>query len=500
MRDHTGAVALGYNPPFQHPVPSYRDRRYLDAVERWFTAVWRTIGDVTYPNGPVVAIQLDNEPSVCFQDSMYGTDYSDASIAAFRGWLRSRYVDDVAAWRAAWDDAGLSDFGSAEAPRPPSLAVQPANPRRLHDWIAFKTDTTAEYLADLKAMHERMGGQELLYTVNLVTHPIHDVPVSHAAISRTVGASVGEDHYYIPPLDTSDVHRLARSAATARAAGEPLPWVPELQAGIWRSPGEVVEYPDPTPLEQEIWWGAGLVLGFSGFNLYMLADRENWELAPLRADGGRSDFLAPVDRLVRVAQQLPAALTSPAVPVAVVAWHRPDAYAAYTVVGTSRIPKVDWYDADVAGPYQQWDATLLRLTELGLPYDLWDTATELTASPELPLIVPARCGLDPQSLDRIRATGRRVIEFTTQTELDQLTLSAPSLLGPHGREPRTLVGLRGGAVHLVHWGEGLDNAVLHLPAQPNGQLTCLSTGTRIPFSSDGAVLAVAPGHRVFTLS
>jgi hypothetical protein len=270
-------------------------------------------------------------------------------------------------------------------------------------------------------------------------------------------------------------------------AGEPLPWVPELQAGIWRSPGEVVKYPDPTPLEEEIWWGAALALGFSGFNLYMLANRENWELAPLAQDGRRSDFLDPVDRLVSMAQQLPSALTAPAAPAVVVAWHRPDAY-----------------DADTANPYQQWDATLARLTELGVPYDLWDTATELTAPLDLPLVVPARSGVDRQTLAKVRATGRQIIELTEPaSDLHELAFSAPGIVGPQGREPRTLVGLRHTSdaciVHVIHWGHGVPDATLHLRDQPDGHLTCFSTGEPIPFRSGTAALPVVPGHRVYTL-
>ncbi|MEV6288628.1 beta-galactosidase [Kribbella sp. NPDC051770] len=483
VRDDQGEIVLGYNPPFQHPMPSYADERYLSVVEDWFAAVWAAIGDQVHPHGPVVALQLDNEPSLCFQDSLYGSDYSEASVTAYREWMRDRYGDTSTVW----------------PPRRPSLDGPPSA-QSLEDWIAFKTASTTRYLATLKQMHEKLGGQDLLYTVNLVTHPVHDVPVAHSAVRRDVGAATGEDHYYIPPLDTADIHRLARSAATARAAGEPLPWIPELQAGIWRSPGELVEYPDPTPLEQEVWWGAAVALGFAGFNLYMLGNRENWELAPLENDGRRSDFFAPIDQLVGLAHRRPDALTAPVVPSVVVAWHRPDAHAAYSVTGTSRLPDVDWYDEETAAPYRLWERTLLELTERGMPYDLWDTATELVSPVEVPVVIPPRCGVDPDQVAWLRAEGRTVIEVTDQLP----ALPSPALIGPGGRIPNTLIGIRPLPgeliVHVVHWGDGFDDSLLYLPGVPNGTLTDLTSPQSTLFRFEHAPLKLVPGHRVYAVT
>ncbi|MGW6279181.1 beta-galactosidase [Kribbella sp. NPDC055071] len=506
VRDDAGEIALGYNPPFQHPMPSYSHPGFLEAVDGWFTAIWAVVGDLVFPNGPVIAFQLDNEPSTCFQDSMYRSDYSDAAVEAYRKWLWERYDGSPQSWRTAWADETLTSFDQAEPPYRPVPGAS-AVARRLYDWIDFKTDTAVRYLAELKAIHHRLGGQDLLYTVNLVTHPVHDVPVAHAAVSREVGAATGEDHYYIPPLATDDIHRLARSAATARAAGEPLPWVPELQAGIWRSPGERIDYPDPTPLEQEIWWGAAVALGFNGFNLYMLSDRENWELAPLGIDGGRSPFFAPIDNLVASARRRPDALTAPVTPSVVVAWHRPDAKAAYTVTGTSRIPDVDWYDEDAAAAYCAWDTTLLQLTAAGLAYNLWDTATELTEPIGIPLVVPPRSGVDQEHLVLLRATGRRIIELTepaTTSQLNDLGPDSPAIISPAGRVPQTLVTARrttdGHILHIVNWGSDRTDAVLRFPCAPDGILTHVPTGRATPFRSGCAAVHLTPGHQTLHLA
>jgi hypothetical protein len=506
-RDDEGQVVIGYNPPFLHPVPSYSDPAFRAIVQRWFHDVWDVIGEFVYPHGPVVAMQLDNEPSSSFQDAMYAGDYSQSSVDGFRTWLAHRYAGDVDAFRAAWNTA--ADFGTVQPPRRPAQGIAAAARTAQHDWIEYKTHATAEYLSALKQLHVELGGGALLYTVNLVTHPIHDVPVAHRAIREGVGAITGEDHYYIPPLDVADIHRLARSAATARAAGEPIPWVPELQAGIWRSPGEAVDYPDPTPLEQEIWWGAAFTLGFSGANLYMLVDRENWEYSPVGASGEKSAFFRPVRRLAAAVAAEPELLTLPVRCPVVVAWHRADAYDAYAVVGTSRVPDVAWGDTATTAAYRSWDETLLRLTERGIPFDLWDTTTELTADPAVPVIVPDGCGVSPGLLDALVSAGRRIVSAGPDSgwaELGSIGGSFPTIVTDSGPLASTLTTARESAdassiiVHVVHWGAGEADARMLLPATDGGELRSLHDGTVTLVADHVASVSIAPGHHVFVLT
>ncbi|SDZ45447.1 beta-galactosidase [Herbiconiux ginsengi] len=499
--DDAGEVVIGYNPPFQHPVPSYAHPDYLAEVRAWFGAVWDAVRGQVYPAGPIIALQLDNEPSICFQDSLYGADYSDSALAGFRSWLRERYRDDPERLLAGWGvDPGA--VGSVEPPRRPDAVASITAPARVRDWIEFKTSATGDYLAALQTMHRELGGEGLLYTVNLVTHPVHDVPVAHSAIRAATGAAIGEDHYYIPPLDAADLHRLARSAATARSAGEPLPWVPELQAGIWRSPGEDVRYPDPTPLEQEIWWGAAIALGFAGANLYMLADRENWEYAPLSSDGQRSPFFRPIARLRLLSRFHPDALTLPALPSVVVAWHRQDAYDAYAVTGTSRLPDVPWHDETAARAYTAWDETLAALTARGVSYDLWDSAGELPAPAGAPLVVPPHSGVPVHLLDAVARSGRAVIRLDDDlADLDRVIEGMPHIVTASGRVGETLVSVRdrrtGSIVHVVHWGGGCTGARLRLPGVEGRRVREIGVEGSTWSDPETMRFALVPGHRVF---
>ena len=508
-RDDQGDVVVGYNPPFQHPTPSYSNPAYLTAVRRWIADVWNALGEYVHPRGAIAMVQLDNEPSLAFQDSMYGSDRSEAAVVAFRSWLERRYGGDADAVRSAWDESGLQGFSRAQPPRRPAPGELPATDRKLYDWIEFTTWATADYLAQLSTMHESSGGGALLRTVNLVTHPVHDVPVSHSSIRGAVDAAVGEDHYYIPPLDTADIHRLARSAATARAAGEPLPWIPELQAGIWRSPGEHVEYPDPTPLEQEIWWGAAIALGFKGFNLYMLADRENWEFSPINSAATRSPFFRPIEKLSASLAKSMETLTASPLPDLVIAWHRPDAWDAYAVMGTSRVPDVAGADPVRAEAYKAWDETLETLTALGVTYDLWDTATEPVVDGRA-IVVPPLSGIDPDAIAALRDAGRTIVQLVERDpELIASALSGtldglPSARSDGGRLGRALVSVRESnsesIAHIVFWGGDAVDATIELPGWPDGVASFAATGARTKISKGRAHLTLTPGHHVLVMS
>jgi hypothetical protein len=334
---------VGYNRPFQHPVPCYLHPRYLDHVRRWLRLVHEHIRDFLYPRGPVALIQLDNEPSYCFRDGMYEADYHPVVLAEYRRWLLERHG------RLA--DADL------EPPR------HPDSTRREDDWVRFREWLLVEYLRRLRDMHIEAGATGLVFTVNYNMHLIDGVPQSPEAIRAGTGVLGGMDHYYEPPLDADDVLALARASALVRAAGEPLPWSPEIQAGIWRSPGETVSYPDPTPAEQELYYLAALAFGLKGLNFYMLVSRENWEGAPLGPDGTQRPNLAGVRRVVQLFERLPElAELEPITPIAL-AWdptHARNAYAATNDPARRR-------------PYELTVAAFATLTRAGYLPRLWNT-------------------------------------------------------------------------------------------------------------------------------
>ncbi len=457
-RDAWGRPIVGYNPPFLHPVPCYQHPGYRTAARSWFAAVWDQLGDLCYPDGPIIAVQLDNEPSHCFSHALYYADYHPLAIAAFREWLTDRYHDDEAL-STSWQVA--SALETAEPPRPDDavgvLAAAGTLDQRLADWAEFCGAAIAEHLQFLRRTHAELGAGMLLPTVNIINPPVFETPLSHGVVRAVTGASTGVDHYYLPPLDLTDIDRLAKTAAFARLAGEPLVWAPELMAGIWRSPGEQVAYPDPTPAEQAAWWGAALALGYQGFNLYMLADRENWQYAPIGDDPSAEGFADAAHRLVAMLAEHTDVLRATPIAAASLAWHPADAAAAWCVTGTARGGDPVHTDPRARRGYDSWADAALELLRAGVPYDLVDTTTPQPAPRDgAVLLVPADSSTDDAAL---AAAGWQVCRLTADVGVAEL-VAAGKLRPPV--QVATTTGDCLGAItgsgsalylHLVNWGE-----------------------------------------------
>jgi len=258
--DADGKPVLGYNPPFQHHVPCYLHPRYLKASSAWLQAVGERIRGQVWPDGPVVMVQLDNEPSHCFRDGFNEAGHHPITLAAFR--------------------------------------------RRNWDWAEFQGWLLAEHLRQIRSTLVRAGLNQVVFTANYNDHPVPTVPQDPVVLRKAVRGVGGPDLYYTPPLRRADIVRLALWAALM-VEKEPAPWVPEAQAGIWRSPGVSESHPDPTPAEQRFWYLAALAFGFRGLNFYMLASRENWALAPLDSQGRPGPFLDSVRAALRVIKAFP---------------------------------------------------------------------------------------------------------------------------------------------------------------------------------------------------
>src|SRR5207244_883686 len=161
--DASGQPIVGYNPPFLHAVPCYLHPRYLAHARRWIRLVHEEVRDYLHPQGPGVLIQLDNEPSYCFRDSMYEADYHPVCLDAFARWLGDE--------RAA-------------PPRNPESAVEPGSERWCaeHDWIRFREWLLAEHVRLLRDAHVEAGATGVAFTVNYNDHTVDGVPQSQRAM------------------------------------------------------------------------------------------------------------------------------------------------------------------------------------------------------------------------------------------------------------------------------------------------------------------------------
>lgn len=362
--DADGQPILGYNPPWQHPVPSYLHPRYLRHARRWLRAVDRHLANAFYPHGPIVLVQLDNEPSYGFRDSMYGFDYHRVTIDRYRRWLLRRYRT-LEAIEASWGRA----LSSPDALDPPRRPTTTGSAREELDWIEFREWMIAEYLSRLRNCHESAGVNHVVFTANYNEHPVATAPQDGWRIARAIGGTGGADLYYEPPIRPPDLDRLARMVGVSRAQDPHLAWAPEIQAGIWRTPGDPT--PDPTAEEQELWWLAALAFGLRGLNLYMLADRERWAMAPLGGDGTPGRLWPAVVRLAQLIRTIPEwGRLRPVTPVALYLQAN-DVREAYRLLGPTRrqATRRSWaddYSELLRGGYLPavWDARARRPPEV----------------------------------------------------------------------------------------------------------------------------------------
>ena len=386
--DAAGQPVLGYNPPWQHRVPSYLHPRYLAHVRRWLRVVDRRLAGLFYPDGPIVLVQLDNEPSYAFRDTTFGFDYHPVIIERYRRWLLQRYGS-----LGAIEDAWGSPVATAQALEPPRGPKHEPSPYGL-DWIEFREWLIAEYLRRLRRYHETAGVGGALFTANYNDHPIASVPQDSWRIARAIGGTGGPDLYYVPPLTRSDVERLARTVAIARAHDPALPWAPEVQAGVWRTPGDPTL--EPTTDELEFWWLAAIAFGLRGLNLYMLADREKWAKAPLRVDGSHGPLWPAVERLSALIQAIPSwGRLAPVSPVALyrdqVSWR-----GSYAVSGSAGVSPNGSGD-----PAANWNRAFGLLLRTGYFPAVWDSRSD--APPGTRAVIVA----SPSALGSVRSTQLR---------------------------------------------------------------------------------------------
>jgi hypothetical protein len=262
-----------------------------------------------------------------------------------------------------------------------------------------------------------------------------------------------------------------------------------------------VDYPDPEPAEQEAWWGAALAVGFSGFNLYMLVDRENWEFAPIGSDGTPRDAAVRVRRIVRLLTEYPELTIARPATTVTVAWHRPDAYRAYAATGTARLPDVAWGNPAEATAYRHWLDTVTTLTRGGQLYDLWDTNEPLPSATRT-LIIPPESTTPPALIAAATESGVHVIDAGAL--LDQLT--AAGIRAPvrtAAADTLTTLSQTGSTafVHVVQWGERPPGRVelITSPDLHAARLQDLATGHTVEPVDGTFAISSRAGYRVLAV-
>jgi beta-galactosidase len=269
-RGHAGSPVWMPTPPRMWPVPSYASAAFRARVHAWYEAFGEVVRPFLAPDGPVVAVGVDNEAQMFFRVGAYDHDY---------------HPDSVAAWRAA---SGLD----GEPPR----EWNPGEAARCISWVRWKDQYIAHALEAFGKSLDAAGLAGIARFHNLPPgyHGYYDL----RGLQRAVGGPVGIDAY-TPRHEFRELRRRA-IAAVGNAAPVPIafevgvgffPWFPPLDAGD-----------DPTRERDHVL--SLLAAGIRGFNLYMAVERDRYYGAAISKTGVAEPHAAWIRTLITTLDEI----------------------------------------------------------------------------------------------------------------------------------------------------------------------------------------------------
>ncbi len=267
-RTGRGTPAWMPSPPRAWPIPSYASTAFLGKVRAWYAAVAEVAAPFLAPDGPVVAIGVDNEAQAFFRLGAYDLDY---------------HPDALRWWHEA---AGLEGLEEIAPPR----AWDPAQAARCARWVRFKDQYVARALGTLAAQLDEvgLGGVARFHNLPPGHHGLYDLRGVQAAI----GGPAGIDAY----TPRGELRALRRRAAALAGNASPIPIAFEAGVGFfpWFPPLD-----DGTDRDRERDHLLTLLAGgVRGFNLFMAVERDRYYGAAVDASGALEPHAAWIRPLV----------------------------------------------------------------------------------------------------------------------------------------------------------------------------------------------------------
>jgi beta-galactosidase len=232
--------------------PSYASTVFLAEAERWFAAIGAVLAPLLAPDGPVVAVQIDNEMGYHFQGNTYALDHHPDAVAQYR-----TFVGDPGA-------------------EPPRDADDQTEADRLA-WVEFREHHLRESLRTLAGFARRAGLGEVPLVHN--DYPRTASPIDTGALEASGAVDIAGADVYAPRQGAGFVRDLCRRLTGSTR----LPYLAELGAGWltlpWLLP-MAVSAADEEAIALRV-----LTSGVRATNVYMLVERDRWWGSPISADG-----------------------------------------------------------------------------------------------------------------------------------------------------------------------------------------------------------------------
>jgi len=386
-RDNQGSLVKGY-PPFFHYVPSYLYPQYLSYVRKWIRDIDLCIKGFCYPKGPIVLIQLDNEPSMAFQDQIFASDYNQVNIGLYQQWLEEKYSSIEKLNSVCGTD--YIEFSDIELPFKLAL-THLQDLKKYMDWVEFKEWLLARHLSLLKEIHLDNGIKKVLFTTNYNQHRPMSVPNNWRKLEEAAGLG-GYDIYALAPLDDEAFTDIVKAVNYARAVSR-IPWAPEIMSGVWNIK-EIEDAPRVSREHLEFLYFIVLAYGLKGMNFYMFVNRENWSSAPVTEEGEKTRTYQTICKVMRFIKGIRGfnSLTKTQ-PIALM-YYRPYAWEKYICA-----EKEIWLENNLLGiSYEQFEDLYKSLLQLNYDPAIFDPSIEKKSIFRYRLVfVPASLYMDEKS-------------------------------------------------------------------------------------------------------
>jgi beta-galactosidase len=368
-RSANGAPVWLPAPPRAWPVPSYASAVFRARVRDWFAEVAEVVRDRLAPDGPVVAIGIDDDAHMFFRLGAYDHDY---------------HPDAIAAWR---DASGLD----GEPPR----AWDPGDAARCISWIRFKDQYVAHALGAFGKALDDVGLGRVARFHNLPPghHGLYDL----RGIQRAIGGPAGIGAY-TPRAGFRELRRRALAAA-----GNAQPIAIAFEVGIGHSPWRPPLDDGGDPDRERDHLLCLLAAGMRGFNLVMAVERDRHYGAAIDRTGALEPHAAWIRTLIATLAEVDWPALRRAAAIAVVDTRADARFGQASCAIDPMTPVVaEWLGLGSGGATElggdpaaitqrRWQAALARALDLArVPYTLVDESVgedELAGNPALRAVI-----------------------------------------------------------------------------------------------------------------
>jgi len=273
-----GGKAVLTQVPRPIPALSYAAEKFFTEAALWFDAILPILVKHQYPNGGLIAAQVDNEMAFFFHINPYACDFSPSSIAKFQAFLAKKY-QTLGAIEQVYGRT-LGGFDQIDAPRRFEGKTSRDLPAYV-DWIEYREYYLVDCLTRLAGMMRNAGLTNIPLFHNY-PHPLGPggaasgitAPYNLMALEESLDF-VGFDIY-----SRKELYDHVKTVVSYVVGSSRFPYIPEFIAGVWPwylHPGDEKDEAFVTR--------AALMHGIKGFSRYMLVERDRWLASPIRRDG-----------------------------------------------------------------------------------------------------------------------------------------------------------------------------------------------------------------------